>query len=265
MKSPRILLRATFVVFALLLVASNSPYVDAACVGVAPLFGGIPLTCIGDFWQSLGSIMLTNCSSTRITGPTIINGNLTLDFRSLLTYEPPSLSATPLITVKGCAFFNQSFIRINLTREWNKDLIYAQELKQKNHWLYLNAIETSCPSIDVTSLSFQTEIHWPYGVAINSTVITSKKNKITYLPLEPGHSAIQIGFLGGSPLGSQSWFPALLAIIGCCMLIVIVGVLIQHLTSHSVEKKKGKREHKSSINGDHHDDSATVSLLDDTD
>lgn len=254
----RFSLKTACLVLAVVYLASNSPCVSAGCVGDAPTFGDLTLSCIDDYWQSVGSIVITNCSSSRVNGPTIINGNLTMDYRSLLTYEPPSLSASPLITVKGCVFFNQSYMRINLTRERNVEMIYAQNLKQKNHWLYLMPIESSCPTMDVTSLNFQSEIHWDNGVAINSTLIDSKKTKITFLTVEPGHSGIQLGFLSGSPSSSQTWFPALLAIIGCFILIVLVGETISCITARSVDKKVAKLD-KMSINDD-----SSVSLLDDT-
>jgi hypothetical protein len=231
------------------------------CIGDAPEIEGVSFACHGGAWHSNTSIHMPHCTYARVNGPVVVNGDLTMGYKALITYEPPDLLTSPLITVRGCIHFNHSFINVNLTREINKEIVYADKIKQKNHWLYLLPIEASCEGVDVSTLSFQSEIHWDYGIQINSTLITSKKTPITFFEIQPGHTAIQLGFLGGSPSGPQTWFYALLAITLVFLLIVIAGEIIQIVTARSIKQKMAKTPGNPNINGD----SSMVSLLDDTD
>lgn len=228
------------------------------CVGDVPNFVGVSFTCQGGAWHSNTSITMEECTSAKVNGPMVVNGDLVLGYRSVITYEPPDLFTSPLITVRGCAHFNRSFLRVNLTHNIVQDIIYASKLKQENHWLYLLPLEVACDSINATMLDMLPEVHWNYGVQINTTVINSKKSPITFFEIQPGHSAIQLGFLSGSVAGPQTWFVVLLAILGAFILIVIVGEIIQCVSTP--QKKNPHTPGRPSINGD----DSMVSLLEDS-
>lgn len=206
------------------------------CYGAPPHLDGVIFKCVNNVWHSNGNVHIPSYSMLRFVNPVVIHGNLTMEQRAFLVYEPNSLSSESFITVLGCATFNHSIMSVNLTRHINQELVYAQERKQKNHWLYLMALETSCPHLDVSSLTIIPQVDWDYGVSINSTLVSGKNAKNIFFSLPPGHTGIQIGLLGGSPMRPQNWFTAMIVIFSCCILIVIISESI-HLCTGNNKKK----------------------------
>lgn len=259
MKS-RLLAVELFLLALALVITSSSAQGSSNCIGQAPNITGVVFRCLNNAWHSDGPVFLPTCSVTTFNSPVVINGDLTMEHRSMIVWEPFSLDPKPLITVTACAHFNQSVMLVNLSRTITRDMIYSPQLKQKNEWLYLLPLEANCPSMNVSQLAFVPEIHWEYGVAINSTLINSKKTPITFYTVEAGHSAIQLGFLSGSPAGNLTWFPAMIGIFGA-LLIVVVG---SEWVKYCLQKPKdnGTPRHSISNGSINHDDSRAV-LLDD--
>jgi hypothetical protein len=227
-------LLASLVVLSLLCVGGIAEDEPNGCYGGAPIVPNAIFTCKGGVWHSNGPVSLGELDNVTINAPTVIAGNLVMRPGALLVYQPPNLNEEPLLTVQGCATFNKSIIRITLTEELSKSLVYAP--KQRNHWLYLRAVDAEC-IMDVSSLGLVYDIHWDYGIEINSTLITSKKNSITYFTVAPGHSDIQIGLLGGSPIGSLAWFPAAIIIFSTFGVVIIASSIAEKF----LNKRTGKQ------------------------
>lgn len=238
----------------------SSAQVTTGCIGDAPNIPGTSFNCVQGAWHSNGSVALSNCSWARFSGPTVINGNLTLDSGAVLIYQPHGLTTTPFITLTGCGYFQHAIVVINMTKELVKDMVYATELKQKNKWFYMLPLQAACSHMNVSTLAFESEIHWNLGVGINSTFITSKKTKGTYVSVPPGQSGIQLGFISGMPLNSQGWFPAVVALTCICLLLIVASEWIKFCTAKPTVEQKSTDLNALSLNGDD-----KVSLLDDVD
>lgn len=230
------------------------------CLGQAPNVTGVTFTCKDNAWHSDGPIVLPACSVTTFNSPVVINGALTMHNTSTIVYEPFNLNPKPLITVTACAHFNQSVMLVNLSRTISRDMIYSSQLKQKNEWLYLVPIEANCPSMNVSQLAFEAEIHWDYGISINSTLITSTKTPITFYTIENGHSALQLGFLSGSPVGNLTWFPAMIGIFGALLIVVVGSEWVKYCLQRPAAN--GTPRHSISNGSINHDDSRAVLLED---
>lgn len=261
MKS-RLLAPSVFLLAMALVFTSSWAQAPTKCGGTAPDITGVTFTCKDNAWHSSGDVLLTSCTVTRVNSPVVINGALTMEPRSMIVYEPQTLNPKPLITITACAHFNQSAMLVNLSSSISQEMVYATSEKQENGWIYLLPIEANCSSMNVSMLAFEPEIHWSYGIAINSTLITNKKTSITFATLEAGHSAIQLGFQSGSPVGSLSWFPAMIGIFGSLLLIIVGSEWVKYCLQKPAPGSTPKPAHSNgSIN---HDDSRAV-LLEDTD
>lgn len=259
MKS-RLLVVGTFILALALVIATCSAQSGTKCLGEAPQVPDVAFTCKNDIWQSDGPITVKECTVARFTSPAIINGDLIVEHRASIVYEPLTLDPKPLISVTGCAHFNQSIMIVNLTHTTSRDLVYASDMKEKNGWLYLLPLEANCSTLNVSTLAFEPEIHWDYGISVNSTLITSKKTSITFHPVQKGHSAIQLGFLSGSPIGNLAWFPAMAGLFGACLLIIVGSEWVKYFTAKPVSKGTPRPV---TLNGSINGDDSRVTLLED--